>query len=265
MGILPPRPLPLAEQVLTARRRKALLLAALFVAFGAGFGAGTGWFFREALRERTVWQNGEEGQLLELGGKVETTSKFGIEFFYDYHLDVVYASASGTPRSAKVEFGTVWKPIDDKAPARIRYLAADPEHPTLSWAIDAGLSRWGMPLLMAGLTLMFLLAAMSTPRLQARAQASLRAAAEDGEELLFPLLSVASHKGTWTVRYEPAPGTKATLSGPDAPLVVEHDGRKHVVTLRSPRATTVVLVPGDLAVFAFDAATRDEIWRRSGG
>ena len=262
MPILPSRPLPLAENVLSARRRKALLLSVLFVAFGGAFGAGTFWLARQAWRERVVWSRGSEGRLLKLGGKVETTSKLGLDLFYDYRLEVVYADASGATRPAKVEFETLWKPIDTSARASIRYLADDPGHPVLSWPIEAGAWRWGMPILIAALTLLFASAAIATPRVQARAAASLRAAAEDGEEVLYPVLSVGNYKGTWTVRYETSPGVKATASGPDAPLVVERDGRQHVVALRSPRGGPPVVVPADLALFAFDAATREAIASR---
>jgi hypothetical protein len=262
MGILPARPLLLAENVLSARRRKALLLSAVFIVFGCAAGAGTAWFARQAWRERVVWSRGAEGRLLKLGGKVETTSKLGIDFFYDYRLDLVYADASGVSRPAKVEFETVWKPIDTSAPASIRYLSEDPEHPVLSWPIQAGGFRWGLPLLLAAIALLFGCAAVATPRVQARAEAALRDAAQDGEEILYPLLSASSYKGNWTIRYETSPGVKATASGRDAPLIVEREGRQHVVALRSPRATSPVLVPADLAVFAFDLTTRQAILER---
>jgi hypothetical protein len=255
----------LAETVLSARRRKARILASIFLVFGCACVAGAAWFSRLASHERAVWLQGSEGRLLKLGGKVETRSELGVKLFYDYRLDVVYADAEGTERATKVEFETVWKPVDTKAPASIRYLAADPAHPTLSWAIDAGGWRWGMPALMAALALLFLFAAISAPRMQARAEASLRAAAEDGEEVLHPLLSLSSYRGNWTVRYESAPGVKATASSRDAPLIVEREGRKHVVALHSPRSRAPVLVPEDLRLFDFDADTREQIGQRVRG
>lgn len=265
MEILPPRPLPLAESVLSARRRKARRLAAAFVALGCACGAGAFWFSHDAFRERAVWSQGDEGRLLKVGGQVKETSELGIKLFYDYRLDVVYADISGAQRKARVEFETIWKPVDTKAPASIRYLSADPEHPTLSWAIEAGGYRWGMPALIAGLALLFLFAAISTPRMQARTEDRLRAAAEDGEEVLFPVLSLHSYKGNWTVRYQPAPGTKATASIREPPLLVERLGRKHVLALRSPRGGAPALVPEDLSVFAFDAATLEQIRQRLRG
>ena len=265
MGILPARPLPLAEKVLSVRRRKARILAAVFVVFGCACVAGAVWLSRVAAHERTVWLQGSEGRLLKLGGKVESRSELGVKIFYDYRLDVVYADAQGTERAAKVEFETLWKPVDTKSPASIRYLATDPSHPTLSWSIDAGGWRWGMPALIAGLALLFLFAAISSPRMQARAESSLRAAAEDGEEVLHPLLSVSSYKGNWTIKYETSPGVKKTASSRDAPLIVEREGRQHVLLLQSPRSSKPVLVPGDLSVFDFDMATREQIGQRVRG
>jgi len=262
MDILPPRPLLLAENVLAARRRKARILSALFVLVGCAAGAGAFWSGKQAWRERVVWSRGAPGRLVQLGGKVQTTSKLGLKLFYDYRLDVVYADASGVSRPAKVEFETVWRPIDTDAPASIRYLSEDPAHPTLSWSIEAGGYRWGMPLLATGLVLLFFAAAISVPAVQARNESSLRAVAEDGEEVLFPVVSISSYKGTWTVRYESAPGIKASASGSDAPLVIEREGQKHVLALRSPRARAPVLVPADLGVFAFDLQVREAIVKR---
>jgi hypothetical protein len=147
----------------------------------------------------------------------------------------------------------------------VRYLPADASHPVLSYAIDAGVARWGQPLLMAALVVLFLVGAVSSPRVQARAQAALRAVAEDGEELLHPLLSLRHYKHNWTARYETAPGVSATASGPDEPLIVVRDGRRHVLALRSMRTSAHVLVPADLAVFAFDAPTREAIAQRVRG
>src|SRR5258708_18540617 len=145
MSILPARPLRLAESVLSARRRKALLLAGLAALVGAGFWAGCFWLGSEVWRERKVWQRGEEGQLLSLKGKVRTSSKLGVDFFYDYDLDVVFADAAGARHSGKVEFGTTWKPVDTSRPASLRFLREDPAHPVLSYAIEAGFPRWPFP------------------------------------------------------------------------------------------------------------------------
>jgi hypothetical protein len=265
MGILPPRPLKIAESHLAVRRRTARGLTVVVVLAGAGFSVGSWWFGREVLRERKVWREGQEGRVLSMSGQVNTESWVFIDMSYEYDLKVVYADVAGVQHAANVKFDTFWKQVDSSRPAGLRYLAADFDHPVLSYAIEAGFTRWVMPLLMGACALFMLVVGPTMPRFHARKEAALRLAAEDGEELLLPLVSATPFKKAWTVFYEPSPGVKVRDSLPEEPLIVVRDGKKYVVALRSPRGGKPVLMGAELLAFELGLAERNAIAERLRG
>src|SRR5262249_29984958 len=151
--------------------------------------------------------------------------------------------------AAAVEFDTFWKPVDQGGGGELHYLPEDPQHPALSYSIDAGLYRWGLPILLCLMGLLMPAGGTLLPRQEGERAGLLREVAEDGEEVLYPLLRASSYRQTWTVVYETSPGAKATWSSSDEPLIALRDGKQHVVALRSPRSGTAVLMPKTLAVF----------------
>jgi hypothetical protein len=236
MGILPERPLRVSETFLAARRRRLFILELAIALLSIGCAVAAVWLTSTAWRERVVWQTGVEGRVLGISGKLETTSKLGVTVFYDYRLDVTFAGAEGAQHAAHVEFETVWTPVDQRWPLSLRYLPADPSRPTLSWAIDAG--------------------GFESYRRQIGRERALREVALDGEEVLFPLLSVSRHRQTWTVRYERTPGFGVNAHEGAPPLTALRDGKQYLVGLRSPRGGDPVLLPEDLRVFEMSADDR---------
>jgi len=262
MGILPPRPLPLAENILASRRHKAALLGAFVALVAVGLGAGSWWLGGEAWHERKVWREGETGRVLSLKGKVVAESYVFVEMFYEYDLQVVFADVAGAQHAVNVKFGTTWNRVDDSKPAQLRYLPGDPDHPVLSYSVEAGFARWALPAMLAALGILMVFGAFHMPRANARTEAALREAAQDGEEVLYPLLTVTHYKSVWTVRYEASPGVKATSSGPEEPLIAVRDGQRYVVALRSPRGAKPVLIGAELLVFELGLAERAAIAER---
>jgi hypothetical protein len=256
MGILPERPLRVSEPFFAARRKRLLILELALALLSIGCAVAAVWLTRTAWRERVVWQTGVEGRLLSSSGKLLTTSKFGVTVFYDYRLDVAFADAKGLRHAAHVEFETLWTPVDQRSPLSLRYLPADPSRPTLSWAIDAGGWRWGMPIMTWVMLAVFVLGGFETYRRQMGRERALREVALDGEEVLFPLLSVSRYRQTWTVRYERTPGFSVNAHEPAPPLITLRDGKQYLVALRSPRGGDPVLLPEDLRMFEISATDR---------
>jgi hypothetical protein len=256
MGILPERPLRVSEPFFAARRRRLLFLELALALLSIGCAVAAVWLTRTAWGERVVWQTGVEGRILSFSGQLHTTSKLGVTVFYDYRLDVAFADAAGGRRAAHVEFETLWTPVDQRRPLSLRYLPGDPSRPTLSWAIDAGGWRWGMPILLWVMLAVFVLGGFESYRRQMGRERALREVALDGEEVLLPLLSVSRHRQTWTVRYERTPGFGVNAHEAAPPLTALRDGKQYLVALRSPRGGDPVLLPEDLRVFEMSAIDR---------
>jgi len=230
--------------------------------FGLGMGALGISSTRDIVREREVLSRGEKVQLVELGGKVEKSSYLGIDVFYEYKLDVAYLDAAGTRRKAKVEFGTFWKPIDEQVSPELRVLAADPEHPAISWAKDAGLTRFHWPVFGFGMLLLTVFGIPQMLRHARKRENALRACALESEEVLLPVVSTRRDRGAWIVHYEVSPGATAKHVDQESPLIVTRDGRQHVVTLRSTSDDRFV-VPGSLRGIELPDAARLEVIARA--
>jgi len=246
----------LSEPFFAARRKRLLILELALALLSIGCAVAAVWLTRTAWRERVVWQTGMEGRLLSSSGQLHTTSKFGVTVFYDYRLDVAFADAAGARHAAHVEFETLWTPVDQRWPLSLRYLPADPSRPALSWAIDAGGWRWGMPIMIWVMLAVFVLAGLESYRRQIGREGALREVALDGEEVLLPLLSMSRHRQTWTVRYERTPGASVNAFEAAPPLIALRDGKQYLVALRSARGGDPVLLPEDLRVFEMSASDR---------
>ena len=259
--ILPSRPLRIDESALRAQRRKSWRVAAALTLFGIGCAAMVGWETRSILRERAILDGGAPVRLTRFGGKVEATSKLGVELFYEYKLQVAYLDPSGTERTAPIEFTTFWKPVDEQVQPTVKVLPDDPLHPAITWASDAGGWRLWIPILFSSMFGLMVYAVSGLLRRTRRRELALRACAEESEELTFPLVFATQNRGTWTVKYQPEPGKTATDSATEAPLVVVRDGRQHVVALRST-STGPVLLRASLAEFQLSPEERRAIGER---
>jgi hypothetical protein len=185
-AILPPRPLSL--------RTKYVLRSTIggFIAIAAGLAAIVGvamWQWGEAkaiLADNEVWSHG----VVASDGKAEGSEKSHWFIFNEYRLKVDYVDDKGQPHHSNAEFDTFLGSLDSKQDLEIRFDPKAPEHYALSWAINAGWSRWAsvgfLVLVLSGLSgLLVWVGFMGFRRL-----GDARACAASSEEIELEVLSV---------------------------------------------------------------------------
>lgn len=235
---------------------------------GGGFATGCFFFTREVLEERSVWEHGVAGQIVNLSGEVTERSKLGITLFYEYELHVEYLDREGGTHRGKSEFDLLWSPLPEDSPdPTLRYDPQSPDRFVLSAPIEAGLSRWGMSILMGTLGALMLGALVPTFRNHQKKMRWIELCAEDGEEILAPLISATRVQGNITVKYSLPDRSKPVddvLTG--EPLILTLEGGPHLVVLRSPRdLESHLVIPVDLAPFTIAPETREEILKKARG
>lgn len=265
MGILPSRPLLLDPVALGRERRRALLLLLLVGGVGAGFAAGALIWTQQILEERALWDRGVEGTITSFSGQERQTSKLGVTLLYDYDIKVEYLDAEGNPHQGRSEFELFWSPLERERDATLRYDPADPERFVLSSAIDAGLPRWGLVIMCTVLGGFMLLGAVAAIRNHRRRQRWLALCADDGEEVVAEVVSMTEQQGNFTVKYSlPEGGKPRSDTLAVAPLIVEREGKPHVILLRSPRDPESRIVIGmDFSPFAIDPETQLSVLERA--
>jgi hypothetical protein len=259
MAILPLRPLPLDEDYLRRVTRRSWRAFALFLVVSGGFSFGSVSFTRQCLEERALWARGTPGAVRSISGEVRKKSKFGVTLFYDYKLDVEYADARGDAHRGRSEFELVWTPLaGDVNAAQVRYDPAQPDRFVLSSPIEAGLPRWGLPILMGLLGALMIFALFENRRSHSKLLHGFALCAQDGEETLVPLRSAYTQKGSHYVTFQfPDRDKPVTAVLDQEPLVLTQDGVKHLVVLRSPRdRAEFTILRESLAPFALDPETK---------
>jgi hypothetical protein len=259
MAILPSRPLLLDQAYLGRFTRRTWFSFALMLLLGVGCSFGSFIYTRECLEERALWAAGTPGRVRSISGEVEETGRLGVTLIYGYKLDVEYVDAQGDPHRGRSEFDLVWSPLrGDVTKADLRYDPMQPDRFVLSSPIEAGLPRWGMPLLTTALGLLMAFGLYENRRSHSRTLRGFTMAAEDGEEILAPLLSLQNVKGTFHIVFR-MPGLERPVKCAidKAPLRVTRDRTPHVVVLRSPREPEAfAIVRETLEPFAFDPETK---------
>ena len=257
MAVLPPRPLLLDPEYVKRNTRKSLTRFALFLAVTGALGSFSIVVTRQVLDERALWERGTPAEVVSISGEVREKRKLGITFFYEYDLDVEYKDAQGSDHRGRSEFELVWSPLDhDVTTAAVRYDPQQPSHFALSSPVEAGLPRWGFPILGWLLAALMLYGLYENRRNHSRTLRWFEAVALDGEEFLLPLVSVTAEKAFYHVSFRLPGGEKShTAYIEDPPLVLLDHGEKHVVVLRSPREPDGwVVLRRTLAPFRFDPA-----------
>lgn len=133
-----PIPLRLKSSFVWKNRLGGLVL----ILAGIGAAVGFGWYERDAVNElidqSRIWRNGVEASRTEVSGHV-TSHDFVLN---EYDLNVTFIDANLVQHENNVKFDTFIGKVDQERDPIVHYLANDPDHFALSWAMDVKTSRW---------------------------------------------------------------------------------------------------------------------------
>lgn len=272
MPILPPRPLRLQSSYVLGCWLKALIFFALGAAILVGITIWQGGEARAILRDGEVWEHGEVAVDSNVSGK-ERSQNFIVN---SYDLKVDYTDQQGGAHHAKLEFTLLFRSVDQRSEAEVRYDPRDPSKFALAWAVDRSGSRWLSVIFLWGILALFAALMAWLGFLQVRNWLDARAAAADSDEIAAHLVSVSevrNQKGKPTgarnyLLVVPLDGKRelqrtVQLKGTHTPLWTDGSRRQLVVLVAKKVPELPIVVRSDLHPFAFSSDEAQAIRKRT--
>jgi hypothetical protein len=272
MEILPPRPLRLSGSFVIGCWLKAAAFFAVGAAILVAVSVWQGGEVKHILADADIWDHGEVAIDHNVSGK-ERSQNF---IANSYDLKVQYVDQEGTAHSGKLEFMLLFRSVDQKSEAEVRYDRNDHSKFALAWAVDRSGSRWLGVIFMWGILALVGGFVGWLGVLQVRNWLEARACAAESRELAAHLISVSevrNQKGKPTgarnyfYRYTLPDGRElqgqVRYAGAHQPLWADSSRRTLVVLIASARPQRPLPVRGDLHPFAFSSEEAQKIRQRA--